>query len=113
MSSEHLWTLEQGPLSYTEHRKLEIVSIDAFTVSSDGHELVVHCGKDYDERFNCVTAEHKHNLVSVLRAILSARGGQYKSYLVNESKLRKFTTLKSDSDKEVFKRPDESSLVDN
>lgn len=80
VSSEHIWTLEQGPLNYTEHRKVEIASVDAFTSSSDGHELVVHCGKDYDERFNCLTAEHKHNLTSVLQAIITVRGGQYKSF---------------------------------
>lgn len=108
VSSEHLWTLEQGSLNYTEHRKLAIVTIDAFTTSTDGYELVVHCGKDYDERFNCVTAEHMHNLSSVLKAIIVARGSAYKTFQVNESKLRKFTTLKTDSDKQNYKRPDES-----
>ena len=37
----------------------------------------------------------------------------YKYFVVNEGKLRKYATLKSDVDKGIFKRPDNEFLLTN
>jgi len=37
-------------------------------------------------------------------------GTQYTCYVVGESKLRKYTTLKADSEKKVWKRPPDETI---
>lgn len=58
----------------------------------ESHELVIHCHEDVDERYNCVSAEHKQNLVNVVQSILCALNTTYVWYVVNENKLRKYAT---------------------
>lgn len=70
----------------------------------------MHCHEDFDDRFNCVTPEHKQNLLTVVEALLLAQSGAYKWFVVPENKLRKYTTLKADSDKKKFKRPDDDTI---
>lgn len=86
--------------------------IEGFTLSEDpeSHEVVMHCREDFDDRFNCLTPEHKQNLLNIVEAIILAESGVYLWYIVPENKLRKYTTLKADSDKKKFKRPDEDTI---
>lgn len=45
-----------------------------------------------------------------MQAILNAREISYQWFVVEDSKLRKYTTQKADADKKKFKRPDEDCL---
>ena len=111
MTSQHIWTLEEGALNYEEHRQLPITTVEAFTKSEESCELVLHVEKDADERYFCETNEQRTNLCNVIEAILTAHSREYKWFVVPDAKLRKFTTQKSDVDKENFKRPDDDKLV--
>lgn len=64
VTGQYLITLEQGPLNFTEHRKLSIDRVNGMTVSQDenSHEIVIHAKEDYDERYNAGTPEHKRNI---------------------------------------------------
>lgn len=109
VSNNHLLTLEQGPNNFIEHRKVPISLVNGFTLSQDSyaHELVIHCSQDHDERFNCVTAAHKANLINVIEYILRTIEREYIWYSVPDKKLRRYTTQKSDKEKEKWIRPDE------
>ena len=66
-------------------------------------ELLIHFKKDYDERYCCKS--HKANLRQVFVNILLALKNEFKVYEVPETKLSKYATSKSDSDKDKHKRP--------
>jgi len=82
------------------------------TVSEDEEcfECVIHVVEDQDDRFNCDCIQHKQNLLNVCQALMKARGVDYKWYVVEETKLRKYTTQKADADKKRFKRPDDDCI---
>ena len=66
MTSQHIWTLEEGALNYEEHRQLPITTVEAFTLSEESCELVLHVEKDADERYFCETNEQRTNLCNVI-----------------------------------------------
>ena len=113
VTSQHLWTFEKDSYNYTEERQLQLKIIEGFTISEDSesHEIVMHCHEDQDERFNCEKQENKINLLNVVQSLVIAQGGTYVWFLVPENKLRKYATLKADAEKKKYKRPDDSTIV--
>jgi Unconventional myosin tail, actin- and lipid-binding len=113
ITNRHMITLEQSTLNFVQHRKLSVNKVNGLTVSKDesSQEIVIHVLEDYDERFNCGTTEHKRNIQNIMFSILKATKVTCILYRVPESKLRKYSTLKSDNEKKNYKRPP-SDMID-
>jgi len=91
-----------------------ISKINGLTISKDEEslEIIIHVSEDYDERYNCFSAEHRKNMINLILCLLKIKDRNCTVYKVSEAKLRKYTTLKSDKEKKSFKRPPQSSIDD-
>ena len=72
---------------------------------------MIHCYKDYDERYNCITPLNKRNILTIIQALLRMRKVEYEWYMVPDAKLRKYATQKKDRDQERWRRPAPEWLV--
>ena len=104
--------LSKTAFNYREHRKIPLEQIEAITVCHDPtiFEVIIHIKNSFDERLSCVTKENKHNLLGVIEALLTEHGHSYNYFVAEDTKLKKWVTLKADSEKKKFKRPSEDMI---
>ncbi len=115
VTNAQLIFLSKTAFNYREHRKIPLKQIEAITVCNDPtlFEVIIHVKESFDERLSCVTTENKHNLLGVIEALLTAHGQSYNYFVAEDTKLKKWVTLKADSEKKKFKRPSEDMLATN
>ena len=107
ITSRHIITLTFGPFNYNIHRKIALQQLEGYTKSQYKGitEMVLHFKGDYDERYKC--GKHYRNIEKILLKLLTIFNINFKFFQVPDKKLKKFTTVKTDVKKGVFKRPDD------